>query len=610
MHPTLTNSLPARRAQPPVHAAASRMAGTLSAVTAACSLLLGGCAGLDGLLRNEQREPLMSLRMDLPMRPPAAEAASAPQAVAPAAAPAQAPREERFDLVVNSASARDVFLALVTDTRYSMLLHPEVSGTLSVTLKGVTLHEALESIRDVYGYDFKLDGRRITIYPPTLQTRLFQVNYLDSQRKGFSDVRVSSGSAPTSNGGNSASANASTPAAQGTVTRQESTQISTTSKSDLWTEVTEALRGMVGSAGGRSVITSPQSGIIAVHAMPDELRRVDGFLRSMRLSIERQVVLEAKILDVELRDGAQSGIDWSVMRSHFAFGQASGYASNPLLVNGKGLPTLPATTQPLLTDSASLPDGAYGVMGLSLATDGFAAVLGFLETRGDVQVLSSPRLATLNNQKAVLKVGADEYFVTNVTGGSVAASNTSGATTTLPTVTLTPFFSGIALDVTPQIDEGNMITLHIHPSVTDVSTLNKQIDLGAVGSYKLPLAYSSVNETDTVVRIPDGNIVAIGGLMQMQSSRSRSGLPGTADTPVAKDLLGNRVEHARKRELVVLIKPTIIRNTEDWQETTWQTRDALDKLGEQEEKRRVIAVNGPQRQATAPSTAAGSSAPR
>ena len=573
--------------------------GLRTLVAAACVASLLGCSTPAGNYR-KQTTPMLSLRMDLPASlgntDAPAEPAAAVSAPAPVvkAAPA-VPRDERFDLVVNSASTRNVFLALVADTRYSMLLHPEVTGTLSVTLKGVTLQEALESIRDVYGYDFKMDGRRITVFPPTLQTRLFNVNYLNSQRRGNSDVRITSGQAPSNPPGGTANSSSSGNTGGGsTANRQESSQVSTTSTTDLWAEISSTLKTMIGTANGRSVVTSPQAGVIAVRGMPDELRQVESFLRSTRFSVERQVMLEAKILEVELRDGFQSGIDWSILGTKSAIGQASGRAGNPLVSNSNGLPALGVNTGlALVADTVPLPGASSGILGLSLATKGFEAVLGFLETHGEVQVLSSPRVAAMNNQKAVLKVGSDEFFVTAVQGGSVESgnNNSNGGTTTLPTITLTPFFSGIALDVTPQIDDGGMITLHIHPSVTAVSTVTKQIDLGAVGNYKLPLAYSSVNETDTVVRIPDGNIVAIGGLMQMESNKSRSGMPGSGSNQVTSTLFGNRIETSRKKEVVVLIKPTIIRGIEDWQATAIQARDALDRLDAQLE-RRVIRLDG------------------
>lgn len=517
-----------------------------------------------------------------------------------------APPEPRLDLLVNNAQAREVFLAIVADTRYSMLMHPDVSGTLSVTLRGVTVTEALEAIRDVYGYDFKIEGRRIVVYAPTLQTRVFTINYPHALRVGNSELRVTSGSSGNSNGNNGATgtgATGGTSGASGTggsgAQQQVNSRVTTSSQTDFWSELTEAVKGMVGPGAGRNVIVSPQAGIMAVRAMPEELRQVSQFLKAAQIAVERQVMLEAKIVEVELRDGYQSGIDWSALRNSGRYtgvaGSVGGGTANNVLINGvtTNVPGFPTGVAPALADTLSLPVGTGGLFGLALATDGFQAVLGFLETRGDVQILSSPRIATLNNQKALLKVGVDDYFVTNVTGGTAgtgASSGTAATAPTLPTLTLTPFFSGIALDVTPQIDDGNNITLHVRPSVTSVTEKTKQVDLGSIGNYKLPVASSTVNESDTMVRIQDGNIVAIGGLMQIETNRTSSGLPGSTDVPFLSSILGNRANSGRKKELVVLIKPTIIRNAQDWEAQTRRTRSALEDMDSS--RARVIRMDG------------------
>jgi len=575
---------------------------TTSQRVAALLLTLGTIAGLSGCAapgvvrapnaRESVQAELQASRAPAPApavspAPPAVQAEAPPPPAAPR--PDAAP-EPRFDLIVSGASARDVFLSMVTDTRYSMLMHPELSGTLSVTLRGVTVREALESIRDVYGYEFKIDGRRITVFPATMQTRIFMANYLQAKRQGRSDTRVSSGAAPSNNNNNNNQSGNGNGTNSNGGESLDSSQVSTTSSSDIWAETSEALRSIVGTGNGRNVITSPQSGTIAVRAMPEELRQVENYLRASRLALERQVMLEAKIVEVELREGFQSGIDWSLLRRNRAIGQTSGIASNALVTNNRGLPTLPSAVASLLVDSVSVPAAGSGTLGLAIATNGFQAVLGFLETHGDVQILSSPRVATLNNQKAVLKVGTDEYFVTNVSGGSVYSGNSSNnnGTTTLPALTLTPFFSGIALDVTPQIDDANTITLHVHPSVTAVSEVTKRIDLGTIGSYKLPLASSSVNETDTVVRVTDGNIVAIGGLMQVEAVGHNSGLPGSSTNRVTQTLFGNTNSSSRKKELVVLIKPTIIRNVDDWQQANHQAASTFDETPGT--PRRVITV--------------------
>jgi MSHA biogenesis protein MshL len=558
--------------------------------------LLSGC-GTDRPLRTPSVSD--AIRAEVPMPAPAAVQvpASISDALAEPAPPAvPVPPEPKIDLLVNNAQAREVFLAIVADTRYSMMMHPNVSGTLSVTLRGVTVTEALDAIRDVYGYDYKIDGRRITVYAPTLQTRIFTINYPNSQRSGTSDLRVSSG------GSGGASAGGSTGASQ-----SEGSRVSTSSKTDFWTELTAAIKGLVGNAEGRNVIASPQAGIMAVRGMPDELRQVDKFLKATQVSVERQVILEAKIVQVELRDGYQSGIDWSALKvganSAVAMGTTSGNTAANALIAGSSnaaavaksgvtanFPGFVGGATAVLADGVSLPAAGTGMFGLAFANAGFQAVLGFLETRGDVQILSSPRIATLNNQKAVLKVGTDEFFVTGVTGGSSTTGGTAtSATTSLPNITLTPFFSGISLDVTPQIDEGNMITLHVHPAVTTVAEKTKQIDLGSMGNYRFPMAASNVNESDTLVRIQDGRIVAIGGLMQVESNQTSSGLPGTSDS-VFSPVLGNKANSGRKKEVVVLIKPTIIRNQQDWDVQGRRSREALDDMDAA--RARVIRIDG------------------
>ena len=568
--------------------------------------LLSGCANERPLRTPDVAE---AIRAELPpatAKPAVAVPARVSEALAePAPKAAPLPPEPRLDLLVNNAQAREVFLAIVADTRYSMLMHPDVGGTLSVTLRGVTVREALEAIRDVYGYDFKMDGRRITIYAPTLQTRIFTINYPHSQRTGTSDLRVSSGALPvgqnTANGAtNSGATGAGNTGASGqTGVQNDSSRISTNSRTDFWGELTDAVRAMVGEGTGRSVITSPQAGIMAVRGMPEELRQVEKFLKAAQVAVERQVMLEAKIVEVELRDGFQSGIDWSALKNGGGatgvIGSIGGGTTNNVLINGvaTNVPGFPSGIAATLADTVSLPGAGGGLFGLALATEGFQAVLGFLETRGDIQILSSPRIATMNNQKALLKVGTDEFFVTNVSGGSTPTGNNttnSGSTTTMPTLTLTPFFSGIALDVTPQIDDANNITLHVRPSVTSVTEKTKLIDLGAIGNYKLPVASSAVNESDTMVRIQDGNIVAIGGLMQVESNRRASGLPGSTQVPFLSSLLGNKADSGRKKELVVLIKPTIIRTAEDWEAQTRKSRAALDDM--EVGRARVVRVDG------------------
>jgi MSHA biogenesis protein MshL len=213
-----------------------------------------------------------------------------------------------------------------------------------------------------------------------------------------------------------------------------------------------------------------------------------------------------------------------------------------------------------------------GFFGLAFQTANFASLLNFLETQGSVSVLSSPRIATLNNQKAVLKVGTDDLYVTNVTTSTTAT--TTGSVST-PSLTLSPYFSGISLDVMPQIDDDDNIILHVHPAISTVINKDMTINLGiALGTYTLPLASSSVNETDSIVRVKDGNIVAIGGLMSQSQNANRNQLPGTGSIPI----FGQRASTQAKRELVILIKPTVIREDQSWVKDLEQTGERLRAL--------------------------------
>lgn len=495
--------------------------------------------------------------------------------------------EPRFDLVVNNAPATQVLMGIVNGTRYSMLLHPEMTGNVSVNLKDVTVFEALDALRDLYGYEYKVDGTRIMIEPQTLQTRVFQVNYIVGQRKGSSDTQVTSGSLGASNGGvQQAGGNASVNGAMnGGVNGANnqvaliSSSISTNTSNDFWQDLSGSLNGIVGTENGRKVVVNLQSGVIMVRAMPKEIRQVESFLRLMQVNIERQVILEAKILRVELNTDSQSGVNWSVLGSR---GSSRGLVGNinngsSIATNGNGTQSsgdLSADLNGVLTNAATTAIGGP-LFAVALQGANFAALMSFLETQGDVEVLSSPRIATINNQKAVLKVGVDEFFVTGVSQNTTASV---GATTTMPQVTLQPFFSGIALDVTPQIDKDDNIILHMHPSISEVKTVNKQLSLGTNSQINLPLASSSVSETDSIVRTRDGSVIAIGGLMTESNTKTGAKVPGLGDIKGVGKAFRQNAQQTVKSELVILLKSTVVQGTESWAEDMLTSQRRLEEI--------------------------------
>jgi len=556
---------------------------------AACADVPPRFEGLDPALRGEMQSTAQRKRetppaaVDQALLPP-------PQMEMPVVR--GVPLDAKFDLSVQNAPAAQVFYSLVSGTRYSMLLHPGLSGSVSLNLKDVTIREALDAMHELYGYDYRIEGTRIFVQAAGLQSRIFQVNYLTGQRKGLSEVRVQSGavSEAGSAGGGAAGAPATTGGASGSRSL-ESSHVRTEHLSDFWLDLRAALTTIVGVGEGRSVVVTPHSGVVVVRAFPAELRSVESYLNATRLSVERQVMLEAKIVEVTLSDSFQSGINWAAFsRDNLSVGQLSrGTALNSGRISNfsatgassvsGGVPASvvnPAQSAFAGEDFVNHTLAGGSVFGLALATKNFAALLNFLETQGNVQVLSSPRIATVNNQKAILKVGTDEFFVTNV---STTSTTTGTSTQNTPSVTVQPFFSGIVLDVTPQVDPAGNIILHIHPAVSEVTESTRVVNLGGqIAEIRLPLAKSTVSESDTIVRVSDGNIVAIGGLMSVSIRDARGGLPGVDNDSFAGLLFRNTDRATVKKELVILLKPTVIESDRQWAEDLRQTRERYDAL--------------------------------
>ena len=467
--------------------------------------------------------------------------------------------EPRFDISVDRVSAGPFFVSLVKDTPYNMIVHPDVKGKVTLNLKDVTIPEVMDMVYNIYGYDYEQTANGFIVHPNKIQSRIFKINYLNVTREGQSATRVSSGQ-PTEKSNTSSSRNLSTTQRK-SQSVLASSNIKTESKLDFWSEIQAAIESIIGKDENKSVVISPQSGLIIIRAYPAELRKAQEFLHSAEIIMQRQVILEAKIIEVELKDGYQQGINWAKLSSNGEV-LVSQTGGGTLLDNGvseiaDNTGNLDPNAFSKLTASAVSAFG--GMFSVAVNTGSFAAFFEFLETQGNMQLLSSPRVSTVNNQKAVIKVGSDEFFVTDI-----STTTTSGvATTTTPDITLTPFFSGISLDVTPQIDDKGDIILHVHPTISKVVDQEKKITISDE-SLILPLAFSTVRESDSIVHAKNGEIIVIGGLMTNTLVKKVAATPFLSAIPILGELFKHVSEEEVKSELVILLKPIVIDNDDHW----------------------------------------------
>ncbi|HCH1894878.1 TPA: pilus (MSHA type) biogenesis protein MshL [Vibrio parahaemolyticus] len=471
---------------------------------------------------------------------------------------------KRFRIQANAVEARSFFASLVKGTEYSVAIHPAVQGNITVNLSDVTLDEVLSVVQNIYGYDVMKSGKVIQVYPAGMRTVTIPVDYLQFKRSGRSLTSIVTGSvtsAGTSNSGgssdssDSSDSNNSNNGNDSSTTSTGGTRIETITESDFWPMLQQAVANLIGSGKGQSVVVTPQAGVITVRAFPDDIREVREFLGVSQERMQRQVILEAKILEVTLSDGYQQGINWSNL-------SASIGNSGSIIVNR------PASALPPLDAIGTLLGGQTNV---TISDGNFEAVLNFMSTQGDLNVLSSPRITAANNQKSVIKVGTDQYFVTELSSNAGNGENSNA----VPEVELTPFFSGISLDVTPQIDNKGNVFLHVHPAVIEVTEEVKQLNLGGdFQNIQLPLAKSSIRESDSVIRAKDGDVVVIGGLMKQQNVEQVSKVPFLGDVPALGHLFRNTSNVTQKTELVILLKPTVV-GVNSWQKELERSRDLL-----------------------------------
>jgi MSHA biogenesis protein MshL len=420
---------------------------------------------------------------------------------------------------------RDILLLLVRDTRLSVIPDPSLEQTFIGDLKNVSLREALDLILEPLGLDYSVRGQVIRVFPRELETRFYSIDYVITQRTGSRSIAASTGasganglgagSLPSSMAGGAAGANALGGGAGGAQGGSTS-QVSGTDSPNLYVDLAEGVRTLLSEDGRMSLDRT--AALLQVTDTPSRLARVEQYLEAVMLRVTRQVQIEAKIIEVELREEFSAGINWRVVL---------GNLTNNAVI------------------SQTLAPATAGGFTLALQAGDFTALLNAFAVQGKVNVLSSPRITAMNNEPAVMRIGTqDVFFVTTTQVDPLG--NILQTTVTPQTLT-----EGVTLSVTPQVSADGIIHLSISPSITEKTGT-------AVSRLGDTVPIISVRETDTLVRVRQGETIVIAGLMQDRAGVDTGKIPLIGDVPVVGNLFRRTDKIRRKTDLVILLTPTVM----------------------------------------------------
>ncbi|MBV8547974.1 MAG: secretin N-terminal domain-containing protein [Alphaproteobacteria bacterium] len=474
---------------------------------------------------------------------------------------AQAAFDHRISVnVTETVPLRDVLFEMARDAKVNVQIDPRVKGGVIFTAHDQPFREVLKRLCAMAGLRAIEDGDfvRIEVDEPYQQT--YALDYLSLSRKTSSQTAIATNvfdtsiTNATSNGGTGGGTNGSTASENNSTARVDGV-----SEADFWQEVDKSLKQIIASNGRRankdaSVVQSGytidrQSGIITVFGDSLQQAAVDTYIKQLRKKAYAQVLIDARIIEVELDNNYKSGINWRSL-SNSSLNVATRFGPSAV-----GAPFTSASTA---TD---------GVFTGAVSTGDFAAILNLVSTFGTTRVLSSPRLTVLNNQTAVLKVATNQvYFVTQAQFTTVTNANGSSVSTT-PVFTSTPHTVpvGLVMTVQPAIDaDDDRVTMTLRPTISRIvgEANDPSISLNAAEanvstSVQSQIPVLAVREMDSVIRLHSGEVAVMGGLMQDSSINQDQGVPGFDTLPIVGDLAKSRDNQATTTELVILLRATI-----------------------------------------------------
>ena len=524
----------------------------------------------------------------VPAGPPPAPVKAIP-ALAPPRLDAPVPT---YTVVVNDVPVKDLLFSIARDTQYNIDLYPGISGNVSLNAVQEPLPAILDRIARQAGLRYEMNGRTVSIMPDTPYVKTYTVNYVNVARNTTSSVGVAAQIAST--GGNIGTGTGSTSSST-TAGNSSTTTVASQSNNDLWTVLADNIRTMLAGtravtqsseeraarldvekaeraervsqaeaaskagAGAANLFTAafanqpagdgkydvavnPVAGTVTVLGTSRQQELVQQYLDRVMQSAQRQVLIEATIVEVALKDQYRAGIDWSK-----ALQGATGWTINTV---GGGTNALAGTLSPFIQATHT-----------NTGNNGFTAAIDLLESFGKTKVLSSPKLMALNNQTALLKV-VDNLVYFSVQSQQGALSSTGSVlqpatfTTTAHTVPI-----GVVMSVLPQINENGMVSLTVRPTISrkvgSVDDPNPDLEKAGV---KNSIPVIQVREMESLLQVRSGQTVVLGGLIQDDSNNARDGIPGLSRPEGIGALFGQHERINSQTELVIFLRPTVVSN--------------------------------------------------
>ena len=435
---------------------------------------------------------------------------------------------ETYTVTVNDVSVKELLFALARDAKMNLDIHPNVSGTVTLNAVKQTLPQILSRIAEQISLRYEVIGPNLVISPDVPHMRTYKVDYVNMARDTKSTVSVATEIATT--GG-------SIKQGSGSAGNKSNTEINITSNNNFWELLEKNILAMLGG-GENLVIANPLSGVISVRATSRQHEQIQAFLDRILSNVQRQVLIEATIVEVELNNRYQSGVDWSLVST------SNGISAASTLVGGN-LATPPSFL--LAYDKAA---GSF---------DKVFSALHMLETFGNVKVLSSPKIMALNNQTALLKVVDEKvYFTTSleITEGTATTQGRRTYTSEIHTVPV-----GLVMSVTSQITDDDRVTINVRPTISRITgyVIDPAQRLAGSGFDNL-IPEIQIREMESLLKIDSSQIAVLGGLMQNKTTKSSAGVPLLSSLPWIGHLFSYKDEELTKTELVIFLRPTVMRN--------------------------------------------------